>query len=206
MEKLESLLDIEVKTYLQRVRNKEEVKDLVSGNLTRETYARFLFTFYIIEFLSQRAVNMASINTKDSDPYLSKRFHSCAQGELGHAEIALRDLKDLGEKEINPFCLEIVREYDEFLQNAAERFPLAILGHSYLFENVSGLLFPELETVPDPSTFIEVHAKEDPAHSLAIKKTVRRIEKDLGEEKIEKIVRFSRQSGDYLMRLFDSLV
>ncbi|MCY4379648.1 MAG: hypothetical protein OXC39_07490 [Candidatus Dadabacteria bacterium] len=205
MEKLELLLDIEVETYLRRVKDKEEIKDLVSGNLSRETYARFLFTFYVIEFLSQRAVNMASVNTKDSDPYLSKRFHSCAQGELGHAEIALRDLKDLGEKEINPFCLEIVREYDEFLQNAAEQFPLAILGHSYLFENVSGLLFPELETVPDPSTFIEVHAKEDPAHSLAIKKTVRRIEKDLGEEKIEKIVQFSRESGDYLMRLFDSL-
>ncbi|MCY3826656.1 MAG: hypothetical protein OXG10_04650 [Candidatus Dadabacteria bacterium] len=205
MEKLESLLDIEVGTYLRRVKDKEEIKDLVSGNLTRETYARFLFTFYIIEFLSQRAVNMASINTKDSDPYLSKRFHSCAQGELGHAEIALRDLKDLGEKETNPFCLEIVREYDEFLQNAAEQFPLAILGHSYLFENVSGLLFPEVETVPDPSTFIEVHAKEDPAHSLAIKKTVRRIEKNLGKEKIEKIVQFSRESGDYLMRLFDSL-
>ncbi len=205
MENLESLLDIEVETYLRRVKDKKEIKDLVSGSLTRETYVRFLFTFYIIEFLSQRAVNMASINTKDSDPYLSKRFHSCAQGELGHAEIALSDLKDLGEKEINPFCLEIAREYDEFLQNAAEQFPLAILGHSYLFENVSGLLFPELETVPDPSTFIEVHAKEDPAHSLAIKKTVRRIEKDLGEEKIEKIVQFSRKSGDYLMRLFDSL-
>lgn len=205
MGKLESLLDIEVETYLRRVKDKEEIKDLVSGNLTRETYARFLFTFYIIEFLSQRAVNMASVNTKNSDPYLSKRFHSCAQGELGHAEIALRDLRDLGEKETNPFCLEIVREYDEFLQDAAERFPLAILGHSYLFENVSGLLFPELETVPDPSTFIEVHAREDPAHSLAIKKTVRRIEKDLGEEEIGKIVRFSRESGDYLMRLFDSL-
>ncbi len=205
MQKLESLLDIEVETYLRRVKDKEEIRDLVSGNITRETYTRFLFTFYIIELLSQRAVNMASINTKDSDPYLSKRFHSCAQGELGHAEIALRDLKDLGEKETNPFCLEIVREYDEFLQDAAEQFPLAILGHSYLFENVSGLLFPELETVPAPSTFIEVHAKEDPAHSLAIKKTVRRIEKDLGEEKIEKIVHFSRESGDYLMRLFDSL-
>ncbi len=205
MEKLEALLDIEVETYLRRVKDKQEIKDLVSGNLSRETYAKFLFTFYIIEFLSQRAVNMASINTKDSDPYLSKRFHSCAQGELGHAEIALRDLKDLGEKEVNPFCLEIVREYDEFLQNAAEQFPVAILGHSYLFENVSGLLFPELETVPDPSTFIEVHAKEDPGHSLAIKKTVRKIEKDLGKEKIEKIVQFSRQSGDYFMRLFDSL-
>ena len=205
MEKLASLLDIEVKTYLRRVKDKEEVKDLVSGNLARENYARFLLTFYIIEFLSQRAVNMASINTRDSDPYLSKRFHSCAQGELGHAEIALRDLKDLGEKEVNPFCLEIAREYDEFLQNAAEQFPLAILGHSYLFENVSGLLFPEIETVPDPSTFIEVHAKEDPVHSMAIKRTVKKIEETLSPEDIERIVQFSRESGDYLMRLFDSL-
>ena len=205
MEKLESLLDIEVETYLHRIKDKEEIKDLVSGNLTRKTYARFLLTFYIIEFLSQRAVNMASINTRDSDPYLSKRFHSCAQGEIGHAEVALRDLKDLGEKEVNPFCLEIVREYDEFLQNAAEQFPLAILGHSYLFETVSGLLFPEIETVPDPSTFIEVHAKEDPVHSMAIKRTVRKVEETLSQEDIERIVQFSRESGDYLMRLFDSL-
>ena len=205
MENLESLLDIEVETYLRRVKDKEEIKDLVSGSITRETYARFLFTFYVIEFLSQRAVNMASISTKDSDPYLSRRFHSCAQGELGHAEIALRDLRDLGEKESNPFCLEIVREYDEFLQSAAERFPLAILGHSYLFENVSGLLFPEIETVPDPSTFIEVHAKEDPVHSMAIKRTVKKVEETLSREDTEKIVRFSRESGDYLMRLFDSL-
>ena len=205
MENLESLLDIEVETYLRRVKDKEEIKDLVSGSITRKTYARFLFTFYIIEFLSQRAVNMASISTKDSDPYLSRRFHSCAQGELGHAEIALRDLRDLGEKESNPFCLEIVREYDEFLQSAAERFPLAILGHSYLFENVSGLLFPEIETVPDPSTFIEVHAKEDPVHSMAIKRTVKKVEETLSTEDIERIVRFSRESGDYLMRLFDSL-
>ena len=205
MEKLESLLDMEVETYLHRIKDKEEIKDLVSGNLIRKTYARFLLTFYFIEFLSQRAVNMASLNTRDSDPYLSKRFHSCAQGELGHAEVALRDLKDLGEKEVNPFCLEIVREYDEFLQNAAEQFPLAILGHSYLFENVSGLLFPEIKSAPDPSTFIEVHAKEDPVHSLAIKRTVKKVEKTLSREEIERIVQFSRESGDYLMRLFDSL-
>ena len=205
MEKLESLLDVEVETYLRRVKDKEEIKNLVSGNLTRKTYVRFLLTFYIIEFLSQRAVNMASINTKSSDPYLSKRFYSCAQGELGHAELALRDLKDLGEKEINPFCVEVASEYDEFLQNAAEQFPLAILGHSYLFENVSGLLFPEIETVPDPSTFIEVHAKEDPVHSMAIRRTVKKVEETLSGEEIERIVQFSRESGDYLMRLFDSL-
>ncbi len=205
MEKLESLLDREVNSYLQRVKEKEEIKDLVSGNIARETYVKFLLVFYIIEFLSQRAVNMASINTRNTNPYLSKKFHSCAQGELGHAEIALRDLKDMGENGINPFSSNLVREYDQFLQNAAEEFPLAILGHSYLFENVSGLLFPEIKTLPDPSMFIEVHAKEDPVHSVAIKRTVRKIEADISQEDMERIVEFGRESGDYLMRLFDSL-
>ena len=205
MEKLESLLDAEVEAYLQRVKDRDEVKDLVSGNIDRKTYARFLLTFYVIEHISQRAVNMAGINTKDSNPYLSRRFHSCAQGELGHAEIALRDLRDLGEDEPDPMSLETAGEYDGFLQKAAEEFPPAVLGHSYLFENVSGLLFPEVKPLPHPSAFIEVHAREDPAHSVAIKKTVRKVERTLDEREIERIVEFSRKSGDYLMRLFDSL-
>ena len=205
MEKLESLLDAEVEAYLQRVKDRDEVKDLVSGNIDRKTYARFLLTFYVIEHISQRAVNMAGINTKDSNPYLSRRFHSCAQGELGHAEIALRDLRDLGEDEPDPMSLETAGEYDGFLQKAAEEFPPAVLGHSYLFENASGLLFPEVKPLPHPSMFIEVHAREDPAHSVAIKKTVRKVERTLDEREIERIVEFSRKSGDYLMRLFDSL-
>lgn len=205
MGKLESLLDAEVETYLRRVRDRDEIQDLLSGTVDRKTYSRFLRTFYTIEYLSQRAVNMASINTRNSDPYLSRRFHSCAQGELGHAEIALRDLRDLGEDEPNPMSLETAREYDGFLQRAAEEFPPAVLGHSYLFENASGLLFPEVKSVPHPSMFMEVHAREDPAHSVAIKKTVRKVEKTLDEEEVGRIVEFSRKSGDYLMRLFDSL-
>lgn len=205
MGKLESLLDAEVEAYLRKVKDRDETRDLLSGTVDRKTYSRFLRTFYIIEHISQRAVNMASINTRDSDPYLSRRFHSCAQGELGHAEIALRDLRDLGEDEPDPFLSETAREYDRFLQRAAEEFPHAVLGHSYLFENASGLLFPEAGPLPHPSMFIEVHAKEDPAHSVAIKKTVRKVERTLDEKDVERIVEFSRKSGDYLMRLFDSL-
>lgn len=205
MGKLESLLDAEVETYLRRVKDRDEIQELLSGTVDRKTYSRLLRTFYIIEHISQRAVNMASINTRDSAPYLSRRFHSCAQGELGHAEVALRDLKDLGEDEPDPASLETAGEYDGFLQRAAEEFPPAVLGHSYLFENVSGLLFPEVKSVPHPSMFIEVHAREDPAHSVAIRKTVRKVEKTLGEKEIERIAEFSRKSGDYLMRLFDSL-
>ncbi len=205
MEKLESLLDAEVDTYLLMLRERNEIKDLVSGNVSKKTYAEFLLTFYIIEYLSQRAVNMASINTRDSNSYLSKRFHSCAQGELGHAETALRDLRNLGQNETDPFSIKTVKEYDRFLQDAAENFPLAILGHSYLFENASGILFPEVAEIPFPSLFIEIHAKEDPMHSVAIKKTVRRIEVDLSDQDKRRIVQFAKESGELLMRLFDVL-
>ena len=152
MENLESLLDIEV----ENLSSQGERQGGDKGSCFREHHPEkptrdSCSLFYIIEFLSQRAVNMASISTKDSDPYLSRRFSLLRAGrtrDMPRSPFA--DLRDLGEKESNPFCLEIVREYDEFLQSAAERFPLAILGHSYLFENVSGLLFPEIENRPRP--------------------------------------------------------
>lgn len=204
MENLERALDNEVNGYLQQIRDMDDVRALISGEVEKDTYVKFLKTFYLIEFLSQRAVNMASINLEDKDPYLSKKFHSCAIGELGHAEIALRDLKDLGEDIDNPFESSVVSEYDRFLQEGAEDFPLAILGHSYLFENVSGILFPESAELGYPSKFIEVHAKEDPGHSLAIKRTVRNIEEKLDEEEVEKIIQFSKKSGEFLLRLFQN--
>lgn len=204
MENLEKALDKEVSGYLEDIRSRDDVKALIAGEIPKETYIKFLKTFYLIEFLSQRAVNMASINLESDDPYLSKKFHSCAIGELGHAEIALRDLKDLGEDITNPFESSVVTEYDRFLQEEAEAFPLSILGHSYLFENVSGILFPESTELNYPSKFIEVHAKEDPGHSLAIKRTVRNIEERLNEEEIDKIIQFSRKSGEFLLKLFEN--
>lgn len=81
MGKLESLLDAEVEAYLRKVKDRDETRDLLSGTVDRKTYSRFLRTFYIIEHISQRAVNMASINTRDSDPYLSRRF------QIGRAHV-----------------------------------------------------------------------------------------------------------------------
>lgn len=204
MERLELALDNEVNSYLKDIKETDELKALISGKIDKETYVRFLKTFYLIEFLSQRAVNMASVYLEEKDPYLSKKFHSCAIGELGHAEIALKDLKDMDEDVDNPFENKLVKEYDKFLQNGAEDFPLSILGHSYLFENVSAILFPESGEIDFPSKFIEVHAKEDPAHSLAIKRTVRNIEDKLDQDEIDKIIQFSRKSGDYLLKLFET--
>jgi len=201
--RLEEELDREVDQYLKKVEGMEEVQELLSGKIGKDKYKKFLKTFYAIEHLSQRAVNMASINTEKTNLYLSKRFHICAQGELGHAEIALKDLSELGG---NCHLLEnpeIVKEYDRLLQKEAEVFPLAILGHSYLFENVSGKLFPKHKKLKFPSKFIEVHAKEDPGHSRAIKRTLRNIEKDLSKDNVERIIDFTRQSGEYLMKVFE---
>ena len=205
MNSLESSLDKEVNNYLQIVEDREEVQKLQSASITSDIYCKFLKTFYIIEFLSQKAVKRASENTALINPYLSKRFDLCAKGELGHAEIALKDLSDLGEKEFELNNKNLVDEYDEFLQREADEYPLGILGHSYLFENVSGILFTKNKPLNFPSKFIEVHAKEDPGHSQAIKKTVRNIEAEISDEDIEKIILFSRKSGEYLLKLFDTV-
>ena len=204
MSNLESNLDNEVQNYLELLRNNENVKMLQSGSITLSIYKKFLRTFYFIEDLSQMAVNKAAQNTANSNPYLSKRFEVCAKGELGHAQIALEDLKNIGEESIDSDNRELIDEYNEFLQKEADEYPLGILGHSYLFENVSGILFPENEPLEYPSKFIEVHAKEDPGHSLAIKRTVRKIEDELDSSDIERIIAFSKKSGEYLIKVFES--
>lgn len=205
MEKLEEMLDREVGEYLNKVEGVDEVKALLSGEISREDYARFLKTFYIVEHISRKAVLSAAEHTEETNPYLSARFISCARGEEGHAEIALEDLAGLGGWGVDIDAVPIAAQYGKLLLDEAERHPLGILGHSYLFENASGLMFPKHKKLPYPSRFIEVHAKEDPGHSAAIKRTVRKIEPELTEDQKEEIVRFARESGDYLLRVFESI-
>jgi len=83
MNRLEARLDREVITYLTKVEDMPEVKALLSGTISKDGYVRFLKTFYIIEDISQRAVNLASERTREENPYLSKRLQVCAKGELG---------------------------------------------------------------------------------------------------------------------------
>ncbi|MGB2691822.1 MAG: hypothetical protein WBB48_10005 [Thermodesulfobacteriota bacterium] len=205
MNSLEARLDWEVIAYLSKVEDMPEVKALLSGSISKPDYIRFLKTFYIIEYISQRAVNLASKIVKEVNPYLSKRFQVCAKGELGHAEIALEDLQELGVTGVDMSEISIASEYDDLLQDCAQEFPLGILGHSYLFENASGVMFPKHHPLELPSKFVEVHAKEDPGHSIAIKRTIRHIENDLTKDEQAQMIAFANKSGDYLLELFHSI-
>ena len=205
MNKLEEMLDRAVGEYLGKVEGMNEVKALLSGEISRDGYIKFLKTFYIIEYISREAVLRAAENTEETNPYLAARFRTCARGEDGHAEIALEDLAGMGVNGVDMSNTPVALEYDEFLQREADKFPLAILGHSYLFENASGIMFPRHKKPPYPSRFIEVHAKEDPKHSIAIKKTVRKIEPELKAKQKEEVLRFARESGEFLLRVFESI-
>jgi len=205
MNTLEAKLDREVIAYLSKVEDMTEVKALLSGEISKDDYVRFLKIFYIIEHISQKAVNIASEMTKEENPYLSKRFDECAKGELGHAEIALEDLNELGVGEVDLSETSIASEYDCFLQECAHKFPLGVLGHSYMFENTSGAMFPKHRPLNFPSKFVEIHAKEDPGHSLAIKRTVRSIENGLNDDEQKRIIAFAKKSGEYLLNLFNSM-
>ena len=205
MKSLEARLDHEVILYLSKVENMPEVKALLRGTIYKEDYVRFLKIFYIIEDISQRAVKLASEKTKEVNPYLSERFDVCAKGELGHAEIALEDLEGLGIEAVDIADCPAAVQYDILLQDCALDFPLGILGHSYLFENASGTIFPKHRPLDFPSKFVEVHAKEDPGHSIAIKRTLRHIEKDLSAEDQVRMIDFANKSGESLLKVFKSL-
>ncbi len=209
MKSLEKTLDCQVRDYVAKLEDMNEIKTLLSGEVSRKDYVRLLKTFYVIEHISQRAVLRASKKTQSQNPYLSKRFKLCAKGELGHAEIALKDLEDMNEQGrvggVDLANIPFASDYDDFLQGEAGSFPLGILGHSYLFENASGIIFPKCKPLDYPSRFVEVHAKEDPAHSLAIKRTVRKVEAEISDRDLERIASFTNKSGDYLLKLFENM-
>jgi len=205
MESLEQKLDKEVEDYLERVEGTAEISALLGDGISREGYVRLLKTCYVIEYVSRKAVLLASEKTEDNNPYLSQRLRFCSKGEEGHAEIALRDLKEMGVDRVDMSDIPMADDYDSMLRENAENFPLGILGHSYLFENASGIMFPKHNGHDYPSEFIRVHAKEDPGHSIAIKRTVRNIEPGLSDDDIENIARFARESGEYLLRIFQGI-
>ena len=205
MNKLEEMLDREVGEYLGKVEGMDEVKALLSGEISSEGYIKFLKTFYIIEDISRKAVLKAAEKTEETNPYLAARFRTCALGEEAHAEIALEDLTGMGVNGVDMSRIPLAETHEKFLLDEADRFPLGILGHSYLFENASGIMFPKHKKPPYPSRFIEVHAKEDPGHSIAIKKTVRKIEPELKRDQKDEVVRFARASGEFLLRVFESI-
>jgi len=109
MDSLEASLDKEVIEFITEVEQLDKYKALHEGTISDETYIRILKTFYVMELISADAVNKASQNTKQNNPYLSKRFDLCAQGERGHAEIALKDLQDMGIKKVDTNGADIAK-------------------------------------------------------------------------------------------------
>ncbi len=205
--KLETLLDAETDAFLARARELPEVRALVSGKLGKAQYKKLLRTFCLVEQISHTAVNTAAIYAAESgNAYLAGRLGSCATGELGHAELAMEDLRDLGEKNTENRKSKTADGWKTELLKKAREFPPAIIGHSYLFESASGILFQDA-AVPKgmPERFVAVHAKEDPAHARAIKRTIRMMEKGLNGKQVEEIVKFARKSGGRLMKVFGEM-
>ena len=205
MSSLEGLLDREVSLFIDRIEQLDEYQDLKNMNISNESYIKFLHSFYIMESLSADAVNKASENTRDTDPYLSMRFDFCAEGERDHADIAIADLKAMGVTEFRADELNQVKKYRKFLLNGADEFPPQIVGHSYIYENSSAIIFARQSKINKPFKFIELHANEDPGHSIAIKRTVRKIEQNLSEDNKNRIADFARKSGEYFFEIFQLL-
>ncbi len=194
-------LDREARLFEWKLCEVERVRTLLNGSISRQDYAALLTAFYFIEHYSRLAVTGARNVLREADPYLSKRFGQCADGEQGHAEMALADLKAIGFGSPLPCSSPKLAEYGRLLRQASEQRPYAILGHSFLFESTSGSLFPRIEKVPYPSTFVHTHALEDPGHTLAIRRTVKTADRRIEEAQKAGLVAFARLSGSRFLEL-----
>ena len=201
MMNLAQALDKEVHDFEQKLCEVERVKALLSGSISRTDYAALLTAFYFIEHQSRLAVTAAQCILHRRDAYLSKRFQLCADGEQGHAEMALADLRDLGVESVFPFSSPKISEYASLLQQEAAQRPHNILGHSFLFETASGILFPQVDEVSYPSMFVQTHALEDPKHTIAIKQTVKNVDKRIEADVKAGLIEFSRLSGSRFLEL-----
>ena len=194
-------LDREARRFERKLCEVERVRALLNGSISRGDYAALLTAFYFIEHYSRLAVTGARDVLREADLYLSGRFGLCADGERGHAEMALADLKAIGFDGPLPCSSPKLSDYGRFLRHASEQRPYAILGHSFLFESTSGSLFPRMEKVPYPSTFVHTHAVEDPGHTLAVRQTVKTVDRRIEEARKADLVAFARLSGSRFLEL-----
>ena len=198
-------LDGEVQVFLEELKAVSCVEALIGGTITREAYIGLLGACYLIESYSSRAVEVAGSAVAESSPELSRRFGICAAGERGHAEVALEDLKGLGVPDGERFEIPEAREYRAFLEQEAAERPECILAHSHAFECASGELFPQVPELPFPDRFIRLHAREDPGHSVAIRRTVRMFEQTSPETMGEDLVVFARESRRRFLGVLEQL-
>lgn len=199
-------LDREVQVFLDRLTANKGVAALLTGSISKRAYIALLWSCYFVERHSYQAVIQARDHLQNCDPYLSKRFGLCSESEIGHAKVALMDLDDLGQGDQMPIAIPAVGEYEEFLFRAAEHNLYGLLGHSYLFESASSILFPKVKPGAFPSRFALLHAREDPGHVLSVRRTVRVVERKIPESQVVKVTTFAECSGAKFMELLDQLL
>lgn len=203
IETLRNRLDQAVERYLVELRQLPVVTALVQGVPTREAYAGLLHAFALIEDVSAVAVTTAA-RTLGLKTYLGRKFRACAQGEVGHGDLARRDLVQMGCSVQDLTAL--ARPYQTWLVEAAITKPYLLLGHTYLFEVTSARFFPTVPPLPFSHDYIRVHADLDPRHAVILGRTVDHMERYFHAAQQKAILAFAEESRHRYLSLLTRLV
>ncbi|MEO6095513.1 MAG: iron-containing redox enzyme family protein [Fibrobacteria bacterium] len=175
MDKLQRI-DSEWELCYQGLARSEFFRKLDEGGLERNHYKGFLRESYHNTRQNPQTMAMFVAHVKSDDSRLKAKFLKHAAMEMGHDEMALNDLRALGEN------VETIRHGRPLVATEAmsgfvlfqiqHRNPLAFLGYSYHLETLpvrigdsalASLL--KLGIPADAFSFLKEHVDADPVHS-----------------------------------------
>lgn len=170
------LLDEEWTACYERLSRGEFFRKIVSGALELRHYIGFLRESFHNTRQNPHTMAMFVAHLKSGEPGLKAKFLKHAAMELGHDEMALDDLRALGEdpeKVRSGRPMVATEAMSGFIMfQIQHRDPLAFLGYSYHLEAIpvrmGALAMGALGRLGVPAnavSFLKEHIEADPVHS-----------------------------------------
>jgi pyrroloquinoline quinone (PQQ) biosynthesis protein C len=170
------LLDAEWAACYEKLSRSEFFRKLGSGALELRHYKGFLRESYHNTRQNPSTMAMFAAHVKSDNPGLKAKFLKHTAMELGHDEMALDDLRALGEE------VDSIRAGRPLIATEAmtgfimlqiqHRNPLAFLGYSYHLEAIPVRMgeaamgaLGKLGIPPNAVSFLQEHIEADPVHS-----------------------------------------
>lgn len=208
-----NILQAEFVKVLQKFQASPAIQRLHKGELTIEHYKSYLRQTYHYSKNSPQIKTLATTYFRGSDRKFVRMFYKHATSEIGHDELALNDLKTLGEdvdhiRIENPLPTTVALNAFAIYQ-ICNRNPIGYLGYSFFLEFLptsSGTSYMELlEKVGIPReamSFITEHANVDVYHNKMMEKYVDGL--IVSESDLQSVIYTLRGTGELFAHMLES--
>lgn len=207
------ILRAEFAKVLQKFESSPAISRIQNGDVTIEHYKSYLKQTYHYSKNSPQIKTLATTYFRGSDREFVRMFYKHATSEIGHDELALNDLKMLGEN------VEHIRIENPLPATTAltafasyqitNRNPIGYLGYSFFLEflpTASGASYMQLlekAGIPkEAMSFITEHANVDVYHNKMMEKYVDGL--IVSESDLQSVIYTLRGTGELFAYMLES--